>query len=143
HSRLIDTLAIRRSDVVAALAELLLDRFELLAQQEVPLRLLHPLVDLAADLLLQRRVGEDLAGPPDEHGEPGLDVDGLQYLELLFNREVRRVARQVGQLARVARGTEELDDAWGAPALDQVLEHCPVFAGELQGATARRICVRD
>ncbi len=49
-----------------ALAELLADRGELLAQQELALRLLHPLADVLADLVGDLRLGEVVAGPGDE-----------------------------------------------------------------------------
>ena len=61
HLGLGDPLAVGRDDVGLALVQLLLDRLELLAQQELALGLLHALGDVAADLLLQRGVGEDAA----------------------------------------------------------------------------------
>ena len=50
---------------------------------------------------------------------------------LLIDAEVGRVAGQVGQLPGGPRRAEELHDAGCAPALDQVLEHRAVLAGEL------------
>src|SRR5207249_1884534 len=74
HAGLDDALAVGRDDVRGALVELLLDGFELLAQQELALRLLHALGDVAADLLLQRSVGQDLLGPADEQSEPPMSA---------------------------------------------------------------------
>ena len=73
---------------VAQLAELLADRIELAAQQELALRLLHALFDVGLDLLAQREVGERVAGPAEDEAEPRLDVERLEHLDLLRQREV-------------------------------------------------------
>ena len=60
-----DALAVARDlvAVLAGLAELLADRVELAAQQELALALLHALGDVVADAALQLEVAEDLAQP--------------------------------------------------------------------------------
>src|SRR5205823_194801 len=63
HAGLFDLLSILGGDVAVAFAEFLLDRFELLAQQELALPLLHAFLDFATDLVLERGIGENLAGP--------------------------------------------------------------------------------
>ena len=85
-----------------ALAELLADRRELLAEQELALGLLHPLADVLADLVGDLGLGEVVAGPGDDRLEPLLDVRGLQQLALLLVGEVRRVAGRVRDRAGVA-----------------------------------------
>ena len=65
-----------------ALAQLLADRGELLAQQELALRLLHALADVLADLVGDLGLGEVVAGPGDHGLEPLLDVRGLEQLAL-------------------------------------------------------------
>src|SRR5207249_10314489 len=65
--RSFNSLAIFGGDVAVAFAEFLLDRFELLAQQELALPLLHAFLDFATDLVLERGIGENLAGRSEEH----------------------------------------------------------------------------
>ena len=89
HTGVLETAAVACGHVVAAFPELLLDRLELLAQEEVPLGLLHALVDLSSDLLAHRRVGEDILRPPDQAGETLLQVECFEHLELLLDAEVR------------------------------------------------------
>jgi len=110
HLSLRDSVAVGRDDVGLAFVQLLLDRLELLAQEELPLRLLHALGDIASDLLLERSVGQDALGPLDERGQPLLEVDRLQDLQLLLGGQVRRVACEVGQVAGRPGGAQELHD---------------------------------
>ena len=131
HPRVLEARAVAGGDVVAALTELLLDRLELLAQQEVTLGLLHALVDLGANLLAHRRVGEDVLGPPDQAGEALLDVERLQHLELLLDAEVRRVPGEVGQVAGMANRPDGLDRAARAAQLKEVLDERAVLARQL------------
>ena len=79
--------------VVAELPELLADGIELAAQQELALRLLHALFDVGLDLLAQRQVGQRVAGPAEDEAQPRFDVERLEHLDLLREREVGRVAR--------------------------------------------------
>ena len=94
-----------------ALAELLLDRLDLLAEEVVALGLgdlrADLLLDLARELEHGELPGEELA----ELLEPGADVDLAQQLLLLLDRERQARAEQVGQAARLAgvhRGDLEL-----------------------------------
>ena len=80
--------------VAAQLAELLADRLELAAQQELALGLLHALFDVGLDPLAQREVGQRVAGPAEDEAQPRLDVERLEDLDLLGQREVGRVARR-------------------------------------------------
>ena len=66
HAGVLDLLAILGGDVAVRFAELFLDRFHLLAEEELALPLLHALLHLVADLVLERSVGQDLARPLDE-----------------------------------------------------------------------------
>ena len=66
EGRLVDALPILRRDVAIALAQLALDRLELLAQVVLALALLKALVDFAADLVLEGDLRQDLAAPGDE-----------------------------------------------------------------------------
>ena len=97
--------------LLVALAELLLDRLQLLAEDELALRLVHLGLDLGLDL---RPELEDLELAGENDGEPAeapLDVGGCQELLLLFGGdshgrgdEVRERARRLG----VRRGELEL-----------------------------------
>ena len=131
HARVLEARPVAGDNIVATLAELLLDRLELLAQQEVALGLLHPLVDLGPHLLAHRCVGEDVLGPSDQASEALLDVERLQHLELLLDAEVRRVAGEVGQVAGVTNRAHRLDGAARATQLQEVLDERAVFARQL------------
>ena len=131
HAGALEASPVTGRDVVAAFAELLLDRLELLAQQEVSLGLLHPLVDLGANLLAHRRVSEHVLGPADEPGESLLDVERLEHLDLLLDAEVGRVSGQIGEVARMPNGADRLDGAAGATQLEEVLDEGAIFTRQL------------
>ena len=59
-----------------ALAELLADRGELLAQQELALALLHALADVVADLVGDLELGEVLARPLDQRARAARSTSG-------------------------------------------------------------------
>ena len=65
HAGIFDLLPVFGGNVTVALAEFFLDGLQLLAKQELALPLLHPFLYLVADLVLERGLGEDLAGPRD------------------------------------------------------------------------------
>ena len=83
--------------LLVALAELLLDRAELLAQVVLALALVDPLLDLGLDLGAEldhlELAGEDLGEP----AEPDADVDLLEDLLLLGGRNPQRPGDQVGE----------------------------------------------
>src|SRR5258705_128194 len=81
----------------------------LLAEQELALRLLHPLADVLADLVGDLGLGQMVAGPRDHGLEPLLDVRRLEELALLLVGEVRRVAGRVRDRARVAHLVDGVD----------------------------------
>ena len=137
HLRLRNPLAIAGNDVASTLVQLLLDRLQLLAQQELTLSLFHALGDIAADLLLQRGVGQDRLGPADQKGEALLEVERLQDLHLLLGRQVRRVAGKVCQVAWSLGGAQKLHDLRDAPGLDEVLQQGAVLARELERLLSR------
>ena len=99
------------------LAELLSDRGKLLAQQELPLALLHALVHVAADALGDIELGEVGAAPLDQFGEALADVHGLEQPELLLDGQVWGVAGHVGQLVGLGDALHGVDDLPGAPLL--------------------------
>ena len=45
----------------------------------------------------KRQVGQRVAGPAEHQAQSGLDVDGLEDLDLLGEREVGGVAGDVGE----------------------------------------------
>ena len=95
----LDPAAVVVGAVGLALTELLADRGELLAQQELALALLHALAHVLTDLVGELDLGEVLARPADQGLEPRLHVRGLEQLALAVHREVRRVAGGVGDRA--------------------------------------------
>ncbi|HLH29034.1 MAG TPA: hypothetical protein VKW77_08960, partial [Acidimicrobiales bacterium] len=131
----------------AELAELLADRLELPAQQELALGLLHPLLDVGLDPLAQGQVGQHLPGPAGDHAQTFGHVGRLEHLDLLLEGEVRRVARDVGQTPGLCDLREALGQAAGAAAVQDVLEHRPVLTGQLallgRGRAVRRLLDLD
>ena len=99
------------------LAQLALDRLELLAEDVLPLGLVHLGLDLALDLPLEL---EDLDLAREERAdelEPLLDVDRLEQLLALLGRHVGAVRHHVGEeagLGDVARGDGGLGRDRGA-----------------------------
>ena len=84
------------------LAELALDRLELLAEDVLPLGLVHLGLDLALDLPLELQ-DLDLAGEERrDELEPLDDVDRLEELLALLGRHVRAVGDHVGEQAGLA-----------------------------------------
>ncbi len=108
------------------------------AQQELALRLLHALLDVAADALAQAQVGEGVARPTEDAPQPGFELDRLEDLDLLLEREVGAVAGRVREQRRLGDGAEQLDDTTGPPGVEDVLEHGAVLARQLHRCRARR-----
>ena len=114
---------------------------QLAAQQQLALLLVEIVGDVGADLVLQLEVGERLAHPLEHQLEPRFDVDGLQQLDALVHRELGRVRRGVGELARVVDPGEHVGDPAGAAVLENRLDDRAVLAGELAGAGGGRSLV--
>ena len=113
------------------LAQLLADRGQLLAQQELALGLLHALADVLGDLLRDLLLGHVLAGPADQQLQP-LDHVGLgQQLRLLLQVEVGGPAGGVGQLAGVGDLLDGVDDLPGAALLQDADDQGLVLLGQL------------
>ena len=83
------------------LAELVLDRLELLAQDELALALLDLALDLRLDLGADRDDLELAGEQLDQAPQPPGDVDLLEQLLLLLGRQPQRAGDQVGQRAGV------------------------------------------
>ena len=120
-----------------ALAELLADRSQLLAQQELALALLyaftHVVVDLFGDLEL-REVG---AAPLDQLLQTLIDVRCRKQPQLLVHVQVRRVTRGVGKCRRVADLLEVVDELPRAAVLQDRHGDCLVRRGQLAGVIGR------
>ncbi len=112
------------------LAQLAADRGQLLAQQELPLALVHPLADVVADLLGDLELGEVVARPGQHERQPAGDVGGLEQLALLLVTEVRRVAGQVGQLGGVGDPLHGVDHLPGVAALQDRDDDLAVVLGQ-------------
>ena len=96
--------------VVLALAELLLDRLHLLAQEHLALPVAQLLLDLRLDLLL-RVEDVDLALDVDERpAEAVLDGERLEQELPLGRRDVDVAGDEVGEPARVVRLGEDVRD---------------------------------
>src|SRR5829696_5931534 len=140
HLALLDLgpVGVDRALAVLALAELLADGGQLLAQDELALALLHPLGHVLADAVLELDLAQGVPAPGEHLLEALLDVDRLQHLDLLLERQVRGVDGGVGDLAGVGDAPQQLGDLGGAAGLEDVLDHGPVLAGKLHGPLGGR-----
>ena len=101
-------LQLGQAPVVVALAELLLDRLELLAQEHLPLAVAELLLDLRLDLRLGVEHG-DLPLHRDQHtAQPLLDRSRLEQRLPLRVRQLDVRRHQVGEVRRLADLGEEL-----------------------------------
>ncbi len=113
------------------LAQLLADRGELLAQQELALGLLHALADVLGDLLRDLLLRDVLLGPLDDQLEPLHHVGLGEQLRLVLEVEVGRPARGVGELAGVGDLLHRVDHLPGTPLLQDADDQGLVLLGEL------------
>ena len=113
------------------LAQLLADRVELLAQQELFLLLFHALADVFGDLVVDLDFGQLVAGPVDQRRQPFGDIFGLQQLALLHVGQIRRVTGHVGQGRGVDQLVDHVDELPGLAALQHCQQQLLVFACEL------------
>ena len=111
---LVELGAVLGDEVAVAVAQLLFDRVELAAQQELSLLLLHPVGHVRADLVGHLELGERLTRPADDRLEARLDVEGLEERDLALDRQVRPPAGRVGQRTRLAHALQRLREAPGA-----------------------------
>ncbi len=125
--------AVLADDVVVALAELLADRGELLAKEELALLLVDTLADVVADRLGDLQLGQVTAGPRHDqldsrrnvdraqHGEPGDVVELGPQRDRVGERPWVEVApQQFGQATRTSQVSDQLED--GAQLPGDVLE---------------------
>ena len=91
-----------------ALAELLLDRLQLLAQEELALALLHLRLDLRLDLRAELQHLELAVQDRGDLAQPLLDVRQLEQVLLLLGLDAHRRGDEVAERARVVdvRGGE-------------------------------------
>src|SRR5690606_6263328 len=113
------------------LVELLADRLQLTAEQELALLLVDALLDVLVDGLGDVQLGEVLAGPLYQQAEPLADVVCLEQLQLLLGLEERRVAAAVGEPAGVLGLLDGVDRLPGSALLQEGGGQALVLAGEL------------
>ena len=131
HVRRLDASPVVVDAAGVVLAQLLADRGQLLAQQELALGGLHALPHVLGDLVVHLGLGGVVAGPRDQHPQPLGDVGRLQQLALPVVGEVRRVAGQVRQRGRVLDPADRVDDLPGLAPLQDRDHQPPVLLGEL------------
>jgi len=94
------------------------------------LALLHAFLDVVADLVLDRGLRQDLAGPGDQLLQAQLDVERFEDLDLALERKVRRVAGEVGELAGLVDAMHHLHHLGSAAQFQQILDQGLVLAGQ-------------
>ena len=135
--------AVLADDVVVALAELLADRGELLAQQELALLLVDALGDVVADRLGDLQLGEVVAGPGQHELDALGDVDGGEHLAPALLVEVGPRHDAVGERAGLEPGAQQLGQAARPAQLGDLLEHDAQLAGERLDAGRRAGVAQD
>jgi hypothetical protein len=120
------------------LAQLLADRGELLAQQELALLALDALADVLADLLGDLLLGEVLLRPREERLQPRRHVGLGEQPGLLLGVEVGRPAGEVGQRARVRRLLDVVDHLPRTALLQDRHDERLVLLGQLEHAAGGR-----
>ena len=120
-----------RGRLAVQLGELLADRRELLAEQELALLLLHALADIILDGLGDIELGKLVARPSGQPVEPLLRVGRLQQFGPLRQRQVAGIAGAVRERRRVGDPLQEVDHLPGAALLQDCGGQPAVLAGEL------------
>jgi hypothetical protein len=120
--------------VGVVLAELLADRGELLAQQELALLGLHPLADVVRDLLRDLLLGDVRLRPLQQLLQPGGHVGLGEQLGLVRDVQPGRPAGQVGELPGVGGLLHRVDDLPGPPLLQDADHQRLVLGSQLVGA---------
>jgi hypothetical protein len=108
--------------VVVAVAELLADRGHLLTEEELALRLVHPLGDVVADALGHHQLRQRLTRPGEHELQPGVDIDRLEHGELGLDLVVGPRRHGVGQRAGLVHRAQDLGQPPGATLLGDLLE---------------------
>ena len=138
-SGLVDLLAVLVDDRGLVLAQLLADRFELLAQEVLALLLLGARLDVVADAPAHLQLGEPLALKREGELEPLDDVERLQQLDALLEGQVGRVGARVGERAGLVDRAQELaDPRVGVAQLEDLLDDRAVLGLELARLDGRR-----
>ncbi len=133
---LVEPGAILADDVVVALAELLADRGELLAQQELALLLVDTLADVVADRLGDLQLGEMAAGPRHDQLDSRRNVDRPQDGESRGVVELGPQGDRVGERAGVEVAAQQLGQAPRTPQFGDQLEDGAQLAGRRSRSTA-------
>ncbi len=128
-----------RDGVLLGVAELLADGVHLAAQEQLALLLVEVVADLGADLLLQLEVGQHLPRPGQRELQAQLDVDRLEELDPLLDREIGRVRGGVRELTGVVDPCQHVGDPARAAVLENGLDDGPVLARELLGPGRGRL----
>ena len=128
--RRLDAGAVVVAAVGFVLAQFLTNRGQLLTQQELLLRLLHAVADLAGDLVVHLDLGQVVAGPRDQGGQTLCHVGSFEHLSLLDISEVRRVTGGVGQCRRIAQFVDRVDDLPGLATLQHGQYELLVLGGQ-------------
>ena len=120
--------------LVAALAQLLLDGLELLAEQELALTGLHAVVHLTGDRGGDLGLGQRIADPAEDERDPRFDVHRLEQLDLALDGQVGPPAGQVGQRRRSVDLVEHRGQAAASQLLEERTGDLTELLGELDGA---------
>jgi hypothetical protein len=139
HRRIVDLPAVLVDDRRLVLTELLADRVELLPEEVLTLLGLGAGFDVVTDPPANLKLGEALALEGERELEPLDDINRLEQLDPLLERQVGRIRRCIGKRARLDDRAQELGDARiGVTQLEDLVHDCAVLRLELARLHRRR-----
>ena len=115
--------AVLPDDVVVALAQLLADRSQLLAQEVLALLLVDPFGDIGADLCGDLQFGEVILRPCGDHVDAIADVERGQHRDVLIEIGLTPCRDRIRQLAGLGDGPQDLRQPATAAELGDLLQH--------------------
>ncbi len=137
-TRLLQAQPVVGDHVVVALAQLRADGLHLAAQDSFTLGLVDALGHAPVDLGAHGHVGQHVLGPGQHLLQAGLDVDGLEHLDLLLQAQLGQVQGGVGHGTGIGDPPQALGQAAGTPVLEDGLDDGPVLAGQLPASLTHR-----
>ena len=129
--------AVLGHDVAVALAELLANRLQLLAQEVFALLLVDAFGDVVADRLGHLQLGHVVARPVEKNLDPLADVDGGEHRGPEFVVELGPRGDIVGEGTRMARHPQQFREPPGPAQLGDDPEHAAELAAERLDAWSR------
>ena len=136
HARVRNLLAVFVHDRAVVLAKFLANRVHLTAQEIFALLLLGAVFDVVSNALSHLQLIQPLSLKLNRQPEPLDDVERFKELQLLTEAQVGRVARRIGQGARIGDGPHECaDPSVVASQLENLVDNRAILTFQLARET--------